>query len=92
MKNLPRKKLEKNLLDWTIGADFSPGDFETGVPTQEKILSEIKAKSYSSPLARINSLANHYTNNNVMIYPNTTGTSPLTLSSLLEIKDHNNKI
>jgi hypothetical protein len=59
---------------------------------QEKILSEIKAKSYSSPLARINSLANHYTNNNVMIYPNTTGTSPLTLSSLLEIKDHNNKI
>tara|TARA_B100001146_G_C16139171_1_gene415931 strand:+ start:394 stop:609 length:216 start_codon:yes stop_codon:yes gene_type:complete len=28
------------------------------------------------PLARINSLANHYTNNNVMIYPNTTGTSP----------------
>ena len=32
--------LEKNLLDWTIGADFSPGDFETGVPTQEKLLSE----------------------------------------------------
>jgi len=40
------------------------------------------------PLARINSPANHYTNNNVMIYPNTTGTSPFTLSSLLEIKDY----
>ncbi|MBK26146.1 MAG: hypothetical protein CME70_19265 [Halobacteriovorax sp.] len=32
--------LEKNLLNWLLGADHSPGDFETEVPTQNQLLSE----------------------------------------------------
>jgi hypothetical protein len=32
--------LEKNILDWALGADHSPGDFETEVPTRDQLLSE----------------------------------------------------